>query len=677
MRDVDTRITAATVPDGGRPGAASRLWTALPWASLLPLLLLLHPYGGLVQDARIYIGRGVADLDPAHLGQDMMFAHDEQTGFSLMHAIVRASLSLLSPAAAAMALALLGALLWLVAAVALLRSLVPGRAGWAAAVCVLVLPSFYGAYLVFNYVEAIATPRIFAEAAVLGGLSALSTGRRPLGAALLALAVAFHPLIALPGLGIAAVLLACDDRRWLLAFAAAAALTIGVAVAGVPVADRLFRSIDAVWLSILRERSVYLFPSLWPAEAFGPIACQATAVVVAASLSSPRVRALLLATLGVAAVGVATSWALGDLYPSVLITQVQPWRALWPLAVLGNASVALASVSLWGRGRAGRLTLALLALTWLSSDNLATALAFGAATLGVLAADLRGILPAMSRTVVVSAGALATLLALVGVGEAGFGLLLLLRSARAEGGEVVWPQVLLPAVQTVPLVAGAVALALLAPRAWPRVARTGALAVTLALLAAATCLWDGRTAERRFVERDGDDPALSKALGAAPGEVLWIDEDSETWFLARRPAFLNSIQAGPILFSRDLAVEWAGRAKRLLALGLARPEDLAPWSLSRHASHDLALSRVAVTSFCADPLRPAALVAPGEQLAAAPPGWPARLWRPPVPIRRIASGDDSVHWREMAVFTVIRCPGSEAVAPRAVPAASVTPVKTG
>ena len=214
MRDIETDPAAAPVR---RPWRAS----APLWASLPPLMLLLHPYRGLVQDARIYLGRGVADHDPAGVGRDIVFADDAQTGFTLLRGVIRTLLDGMAPRDAAMGLALGGSLLWLGAALALSRSLAAAmargeaadRLAWAAMVAVLALPAQYGAFDTFAYAETIATPRVFAEAAVLAGLAMLLGGRRAGGLLLLALALALHPLMALPGLGIAAVVLVREDRR--------------------------------------------------------------------------------------------------------------------------------------------------------------------------------------------------------------------------------------------------------------------------------------------------------------------------------------------------------------------------------------------------------------------------------------------------------------------------------
>lgn len=630
------------------------------WAWLVPFLLLMRPYGGLIQDARIYVGRGVADLDPGGVGRDMMFAHDEQSRFSIMRAIIRSLLVVLTPGEASMLLALAGILLWLVGAAALARSLARGRAAWAAVVCVLVLPAQYGAFGVFSYAEAIATPRVFAEAAILGGLAALLSEHRLRGVILLCAAMGFHPLMALPGLGVAAFLLVRDDRRWLIPFSAVGAAVIVAAALKLPLFDRLLAPMDTGWLAILR-RAEYLFPSRWPAAVLSTLAFQLAAVAVAGSLSAPRVRAFLWGSAGVAVLGTLASLLFGDILPSILITQLQLWRWLWLLAVVGNASVALAAIGLWRRGPAGHVTLCLLVLTFLSSATPPLSMILAAATVVWHVADRKGVLPIMSPRAVVMAACVAVAVAIADLLRNGAALSLLVQCAEAQGGPITWPQISSVGLQTTPLVVAAVASALIPWRMVPSSARFAAAAALAAAAVGGILLWDSRTTERLSIEHGDGAPELRDLIGNMPGSVLWIDDRTEAWFIAARPAFFNAVQGGPILFSRELAVQWADRAATLLRLDLVRPEDVAPWAEPSRRLDELVVRPAAVRALCADPSHPAAVVAPGEQLAAAPPGWTVNLWRPPAPMRQFSVDSAGLYWRAIGVFTVIRCLPSEAV----------------
>ena len=353
------------------PGATllRRFDAALLWAPLLPLMFLLRPYDGIVQDAWIYMGRGLADRDPSGLGQDILFTHDAQTGFSLFRPVVRVILAVLPIGEASMLLVIVGLLAWFIGAAALTRRIASGRVAWAAMVAVLAMPSDYGGFSVFHYAEAVATPRLFAEATVLFGLAMLLDGRYLLACGFLATALTFHPIMALPGLAVAGLALAIQDRRWLVPIATIATILLVAAAWHAPVVERLFVLMDPTWLGLVRHRSLNLFPSLWPAEDFARIACLAAAAAVAASSAAPPIRALLWAGLVVAACGLGLAFLFGDVVPSLLVLQLQPWRALWLLTFLGNAGLALAIVRLWRGPPGGQVALAFLIMAWSAESS--------------------------------------------------------------------------------------------------------------------------------------------------------------------------------------------------------------------------------------------------------------------------------------------------------------------
>lgn len=116
------------------------LWPLLGAAGLF---LLLHPYRGIEGDARLYVGRALADLDPAGIGRDLMFVHDGQSRFSLFPALLRGLVGALGPAWAALAVSLAGLAAWFTAAVALAVRL-GGTGRWIVLAAVVVLPISYG-----------------------------------------------------------------------------------------------------------------------------------------------------------------------------------------------------------------------------------------------------------------------------------------------------------------------------------------------------------------------------------------------------------------------------------------------------------------------------------------------------------------------------------------------------
>ena len=101
--------------------------TAIAATTAAAIFALAHPYRGIVGDADIYIGRGLADLDPAGIGRDLMFRFDGQSSFSVFTIITRALLRVTSPEYASQILSLAATGVWF-AGLSLLVWRVAGRA---------------------------------------------------------------------------------------------------------------------------------------------------------------------------------------------------------------------------------------------------------------------------------------------------------------------------------------------------------------------------------------------------------------------------------------------------------------------------------------------------------------------------------------------------------------------
>jgi hypothetical protein len=94
-------------------------------------------------------------------------------------------------------------------------------------------------------------------------------------------------------------------------------------------------------------RSPYLFISAWPLTDWSRLIVQAVTLAIAASLVTGRARSMFIAVAAVALGGVLVSLLFGDVLGSLLVLQVQPWRATWLLAVFAAAGLGLCAVGLW------------------------------------------------------------------------------------------------------------------------------------------------------------------------------------------------------------------------------------------------------------------------------------------------------------------------------------------
>ena len=130
-------------------------------AALIAFLVfvLSRPYRGIIQDAHIYMGRALADLDPAGVGRDLMFVHDGQFGFSLFRLVADAMVWGLGLALAAKSLAFLAALAWFFGIFAFARQFAKGATVWVAVIFTVLLPNSYGASYPLGFAELNAIPR--------------------------------------------------------------------------------------------------------------------------------------------------------------------------------------------------------------------------------------------------------------------------------------------------------------------------------------------------------------------------------------------------------------------------------------------------------------------------------------------------------------------------------------
>jgi hypothetical protein len=126
--------------------------------ALVALWFLRRRYNGLLHDSMIYMGRGLADLDPSGVGADYFYRLDGQSSFSVFSKIVDALIPVFGLALSAQLLTVTALVLWLAAMAALAAQLASGRLKWAILICVAAASGAYGG-LPLQYAEAFATPR--------------------------------------------------------------------------------------------------------------------------------------------------------------------------------------------------------------------------------------------------------------------------------------------------------------------------------------------------------------------------------------------------------------------------------------------------------------------------------------------------------------------------------------
>jgi hypothetical protein len=489
------------------PGPDRHLRNTALLCALAVIWLATRPYPGVVFDARFYMVEALRALDPQRFAQDLYFQFGSQGNFSLFTQLYQPLLRALGVGATAFILTVAGQSFWLFALLRLVRGLVGRQTLWLSlAMTIGMLHAYPGG---FGYGENQLTARPFAEAAVMLALSLL--GARPFwAAALLGLAAAFHPLMALPGIAVALVYLALGRPAWWAAMAGGAAAAAVLGLAGMAPFSNLFRTIDPDWFSIIAIRSKFCFLAGWPRDFWIQTAGIFAWAVAALVLAGPSHRRFLTAVFLVGAGGLVCAYLGGDLAHNLLVVQIQPWRSLWLLQLVSHIYMPL-------------VIAAALARTSFDTDRWTVLLAMALILSSSLARLSRQALPENLNFTVVS-------LALVAAAVAVIAALLLPQARRHQ-----------------------------------KIAIASALA-GLALLPIALSQWDARSVWQKYVESPQPPPKDLAAILPASATVYWEDGLEMLWFRLRRPSYFSCDQATGVAFYRDTALAYSHRAASLWPL---------------------------------------------------------------------------------------------------------------
>ncbi len=601
-------------------------------------------FPGVRADGQIYIGRAIADLDPAGVGADAMFVHDGQSALSLFTRIAPTLVDALGPFAAARAISLAAMALWFVALVAFCMRLTRVRP-WAVALAVAAAPATYS---FLSYGESLPLPRPFSEAFVLLAMAAALARRRAWALLWLCVSAVFHPIMALAGFALVGLMWAMEDRRVVYG-AALCALAVGLAaLAGVPPFARLATMIDAEWLSLMRGRNAFLFPDTWSLDTWSLQAVQATSLIVAARVA-PSLRTLFLGALGIGVAGVAVSLVAGLYVPNLLVMQAQPWRAWWLTAVLGAAALGLCATRYGEADARERLAFTLLALAWLLARGAPLeAMAAAVGALSLTFAPRVQISHALARPAFLAVAAYV----LVTSAITAFKAAPLIEAMVAAGAAPTLREIVGLVFSDI-LLLGMLALGMFglgflrhAPRV---VAQAGAatLAVWVALV------WDSAPDYDRALYGARKHAALD-ALMTAPGEVLWLKGRPEAWLWAGRANWGSEVQGAGAVFSRTLAMLYRDRVAAQIEAGFGGRELIG----AARGSTESYFPNVTVDglrAICARTDAPAYVVWPMAATAALDPALNARQWTAPAARVEIADAAGKGVFQRVQLHAVAAC----------------------
>ncbi|MGH7022372.1 MAG: hypothetical protein ACREEB_02135 [Caulobacteraceae bacterium] len=633
-----TVLEAVPRIDVSRAAARPRARGELLVAAILiaGMWVATRPYYGIIHDARLYSVQALNALYRGRFSADLYFKYGSQDSFSLYTPVYKLVVAALGLRMANFAATITGEGLWLVSAAWLARTLFKDRTEFLAALAAtILLYSGYGGLHIFHYAEPFATPRLFAEGLTLLSF-ALAVKRRFLLSTLAITAAALlHPLIALGGLAVMALVAAFHDRRvWLLIAVGGCAAIILTATRVGPFA-RAFASFDDAWFQVVRHRCNFALVSEWQWPDYCQIGASFSALCVAHRLASPFEKTLILSTLIASVCAIIVSVVGADLFHNVLVVNLQVWRVLWLASLAANAFLAIVIL----RAPAGRVSLEYLAA--------AIVLAIGAsffpelsfiapfvllAALAILQAELQK--GSRFGTLVKGLVGAAFVLAMMGAAwlvdfNANHSLHFGAEAARAA-------------------VALCSALLLIALVRWGAT-RLLALVASASLLASLTFAdeiepWDA------FTVSDGT-PASLRAFVPAAGTVYWEGEANLDllWFKLLRPGYYSCLQGTGAMFYRGTAMDYARRGAVLRALNTRDFKDL-PGEMCESKLNFGArgpTSRIQLTSACrALPDLDTVI------LDRAIPGVAARSWRAPV-AERYRENDGST--TEVSTFYRYSC----------------------
>lgn len=517
---------------------------------------LAHGYQGIRHDANLYTLQALARLTPG-LRNDVFLRFGSQDQYSIFSALYAAFIGVFGVEPAVQILTFTCQMAVLLCAALLLHRISSSRARLGLGVTVLIaIPGFYGANRVFSCIEPFLTPRMGAEALVLAGLAAAWKQRPRLAWGLTLAGMLVHPVMAAAGLAALALLQFGSVRpRLTLGVIAGAALVL--LAAGRVLPESPWGTFDPEWLTLVRERSPYLFLSNWSLDDWGRAAIPLTTLALGARfLLEQRARLLCQVTLCTALTGLLLTGVATDTSSLVLFTQLQPWRWQWLAVVVAALLIPGIAADGWRRSYAAKVAVALLLAAWLFGSG-TFALATSGVTLTVLALEkyLAGtewrllVYGAVAFAILALANRIASNLVFLELHFSDPQIPLWIRQAATLAGDGSIP----------------VALVLLATWLAHRVRPAAPLAI-LGMLAASTCVALSPDAWRRWTQQQfplalSQQLAPWKALIPAGSDVFWSEAPLDSWVLLNRPSYISLAQTTGMLFSRASAMELRRRAE--------------------------------------------------------------------------------------------------------------------
>ncbi len=353
--------------------------------ALIPAAIwsLTHAYHGLGGDAGLYAVQALARLDPG-LGRDVFLSHASQDKFTIFSPLYAFFIKWMGVRTAGVVLLIVFKTGFFAAAWALCRKRFDARVALLTVTLLIAAGGDYGAYHVFHYSEDMLTARSLAEALAMAALCLHFYEHRLAALLTAAVAVAVHPLIALPMV----LLLLCLSvparaGAWCALAGVSAGLCVSVGAVFAPaVGVKWFAVMDPAWLDMVRERSQFCFLQLWSTRDWEVNARPFVSLTLSFfALPDVRIRKLIAAAMLVGGTGLIIGFIAGVVGPVALLLQGQAWRWVWITSVVSVLLLVPTVLYLWRNAPRGPLAAMLSAAAWLVPAD--TGLCFLALALAV------------------------------------------------------------------------------------------------------------------------------------------------------------------------------------------------------------------------------------------------------------------------------------------------------
>jgi hypothetical protein len=577
--------------------STGHLRDSLCWLGRQPVLLFLFvlalnavrfPYQGRVHDATVYSFQALNHLSGGQFSDDLFFKYGSQDRFSAFSTLVSPLAGLAGLEVTFFVLYLLSIALFYWSALRLIRALTDNHVVVAlAAILIAVSPLWFGGLQIFRSNEAFFTPRLPACALSLFALERALKGRLLGAAACLGAALVLHPLMAEGAVLVCLTYAGWGvlEQRTVPVKVAAVAAAVALLVIGISITGRYVPVLDDTWRAIIRQASPYNFPADWDPSDWLTVIGSIATVSAAAYLmrGTPALARLLGATVVVAACGLALTWFASASTHSLLF-QVQPYRALWLLALLQIPCGLLLVVVMWTGEFRSRRWLALLVCAYLLRSQIPgvqlqlTVLMLPIAFLVVRLA-IPGRRLANDLWMAAAFGTAAGILAIIAMGC--IHLLVQRNRLLAEFDPIAYLRMWLTVPASFGWLAGACAAVWLMFRRQPRAAVVVVSLIGCFLLAhaAAVSVPSMHSYKYRFLSKgvrnlDFVKTQLERLKARDTPLTIYMDwgAPGDAWLRLHASSYFELTQVVGVIFSRQTAQEAARRARTV-----------APFEARRHA----------------------------------------------------------------------------------------------